>query len=119
MRATSFTARIQGSDPEPYSVRLDRVTISGSDRVAADCDCPYGCDFDWCKHAAALAYVAAFLIDNDEVVRSRWNGHEAGEAPQIEPLSGEEVAALRAAPPPVDPEEMLQRAEAVVPYPRR
>jgi uncharacterized Zn finger protein len=115
----SFTARIQGSDPEPYSVRLDRVTISGSDRVAADCDCPYGCDFDWCKHAAALAYVAAFLIDNDEVVRSRWNGREAGEAPQIGPLSGEEVAALRAAPPPVDPVEMLQRAEAVVPYPWR
>ena len=35
-----FTARIQGSDREPYLVRLDRVIISGSDRVAAECDCP-------------------------------------------------------------------------------
>lgn len=115
----AFTARIQGSDPEPYSVRLDRVTISGSDRVAADCDCPYGCDYGWCKHAAALAYVAAFLIDNDEVVRARWNGEQAQEAAEVEPLSEDEVASLRAVPTSVDPVEMLERAEAVVPYPRR
>ena len=57
-------------------MRLDRTVISGSDRVAADCTCPYGCDYDWCKHAAALAYVAAFLLDRDPDVRAVWTGQE-------------------------------------------
>lgn len=115
----SFTARIQGSDPEPYLVRLDRITVSGSDRVAADCDCPYGCDYEWCKHAAALAYVSAFLIDNDEVVRARWSGEEVGAAPEVEPLTEQELEVLRSPPPPVAAVELLARAETVVPYPHR
>jgi uncharacterized Zn finger protein len=115
----SFTARIQGSDPEPYLVRLDRITVSGSDRVAADCNCPYGCDYDWCKHAAALAYVAAYLIDNDAVVRARWSGEEVESEPDVEPLTEQEVAALRSPPRRADPQELLVRAEAVVPYPHR
>jgi uncharacterized Zn finger protein len=115
-----FTARIQGSHAEPYLVRLDRVTISGADRVAADCDCPYGCDFGWCKHAAALAYVGAFLMDNDSEVRARWLGEEvAATTAYVEPLTDDELAALRAAPQAVDIEQMLARAEAVAPYPRR
>ena len=72
----AFTAQIQGSERTPYEVRLDRTVISGSDRVAADCTCPYGCDYDWCKHAAALAYVAAFLLDRDPDVRAVWTGQE-------------------------------------------
>ncbi len=69
-----FSAQIQGTGATPYDVRLDRTMISGSDRVAADCTCPYGCDDGWCKHAAALAYVAAFLLDRDPQARSEWTG---------------------------------------------
>ena len=69
-----FSAQIQGTGATPYEVRLDRTMISGSDRVAADCTCPYGCDDGWCKHAAALAYVAAFLLDRDPEARSQWTG---------------------------------------------
>ena len=75
-----FSAQIQGSGASPYEVRLDRTTISGSDRVAADCTCPYGCDDGWCKHAAALAYVAAFLLDRDQEARSVWTGQARMEA---------------------------------------
>ncbi len=74
-----FSAQIQGTGARPYEVRLDRTMISGSDRVAADCTCPYGCDNGWCKHAAALAYVAAFLLDRDPEARSEWIG-QAGSA---------------------------------------
>ena len=115
----SFTARIQGSDRRPYLVHLQAVTISGSDRVVAECTCPYTCDYDWCKHAAALAYVAAFLLDNDEGMRARWSGAEAEQPPAVQPLTPDELAALRAAPPPVDPQELLSRAQTVVPYPHR
>ena len=79
-----FSAQIQGTGAQPYDVRLDRTMISGSDRVAADCTCPYGCDDGWCKHAAALAYVAAFLLDRDPEARSEWTGQApaaVGEAP--------------------------------------
>jgi hypothetical protein len=69
-----FSAQIQGTGATPYDVRLDRTMISGSDRVAADCTCPYGCDDGWCKHAAALAYVAAFLLDRDPEARAQWAG---------------------------------------------
>ena len=58
-----ITAEIQGTEAKPYRVRLFRTRISGADRVGAGCTCPYGCDDGWCKHATALAYVAAALLD--------------------------------------------------------
>ncbi|MFN8182953.1 MAG: hypothetical protein U0R23_00865 [Candidatus Nanopelagicales bacterium] len=114
-----FTARIQGTSSQPYLVRLDRVTISGSERVSADCDCPYGCDFGWCKHAAALAYVAAFLMDVDDEVRSRWAGETAETTVAVAALTEEELAWLGAPPPSIDARELLSRAEAIVPYPHK
>lgn len=114
-----FTARIQGTSSQPYLVRLDRVTISGSERVSADCDCPYGCDFGWCKHAAALAYVAAFLMDVDDEVRSRWAGETAETKVAVAALTEEELAWLGAPPPSIDARELLSRAEAIVPYPHK
>lgn len=131
-----FSAQIQGTKATPYEVRLDRTTISGSDRVAADCTCPYGCDDGWCKHAAALAYVAAFLLDRDPAARSTWAGvpEPAGSdasAPGIPgtiadtavvpgsalTLSADDLAALRSPIPRRDAQELLAAAEALVPHP--
>ena len=117
-------------------MRLDRTTISGSDRVAADCTCPYGCDDGWCKHAAALAYVAAFLLDRDPAARSTWAGvpEPAGSdasAPGIPgtiadtavvpgsalTLSADDLATLRSPIPRRDAQELLAAAEALVPHP--
>ena len=130
-----FSAQIQGTGSEPYQVRLDRTTISGSERVAADCTCPYGCDHGWCKHAAALAYVAAFLLDRDPMARAAWTG-----APSTEPpdpgipgtiagtavvaasaltLDPDDLTTLRSPLPRQDAQELLAAAEAVVPHPWR
>lgn len=74
-----FSAQIQGTRARPYQVQLHRTLISGADRVAATCSCPYGCDYGWCKHAAALAYVGAFLLERDETARAAWRGESDGE----------------------------------------
>jgi uncharacterized Zn finger protein len=91
--AEGFSGRIQGSERRPYEVRLNRHMISGADRIHADCSCPYTCDYDWCKHAAALAYVAAFLVDTQPATRAVWIGEEP--APEVEELSEADLALLR------------------------
>lgn len=126
----AFTAQIQGTGKRPYEVRLDRTTISGSDRVAADCTCPYGCDYGWCKHAAALAYVAGFMLDRDPAVRAVWTGTD-----QIEPgideviadtgvrpastlvLNADDLATLRSPISKVDAAALLTAAAEIVPPP--
>ncbi len=119
----AFSAQIQGSGKKPYEVRLDRTVISGSDRVAADCTCPYGCDFGWCKHAAALAYVAAFLLDRDPDVRAEWAGEDpaarrgSDQPPPTVVLAADELEALRSPLPFVDVRALLAAADAVVPHP--
>ena len=48
---TLLTAHVQGSEIDPYRVRvrLGKTTIED-----AECDCPYGDNFDgWCKHIVA------------------------------------------------------------------
>ncbi len=69
------SAAIQGSDAAPYAVSL----VHGSDgAVEATCTCPYGCDaVEWCKHAAALAYVVAHLVDADARLAAEWAGDGA------------------------------------------
>lgn len=109
-----FTANIQGSGRRPYLVSL----AAQDAHVTAECTCPYGCEYDWCKHAAALAYVAAFLLDNDAAMRARWTG-EADEQLDVEPLTAAELTALRKPHAALDSVAMLARAEAVVPYPHR
>jgi uncharacterized Zn finger protein len=112
----SFTASIQGSDRTPYQVELTRTMISGSDRIHASCTCPYSCDYDWCKHAAALAYVAAYLIDNQPATRAVWTGEQPPQA--VEPLSDEDLQTLRTPAPAATFAERLAQAEAVVPWGR-
>ena len=130
----SFSAQVQGTGDQPYQVRLDRTTISGSHRVAADCTCPYGCDDGWCKHAAALAYVAAFLLDRDPAARAMWSG-ESDTARSPDPgipesiaetavvpasalsLDPDDLATLRRAIPQHDAQELLAAAESLVPHP--
>jgi hypothetical protein len=133
-----FSAQIQGTTAAPYEVRLDRVTISGSDRVAADCTCPYGCDDGWCKHAAALAYVAAFLLERDQAARAAWAGATPTPGPAgPDPGSGipgtiadtavvpasaltigpDDLATLRSPIPRRDAQQLLAAAEALVPHP--
>jgi len=122
----AISGEIQGSDAEPYRVRLERTTISGSERVAASCDCPYGCDFDWCKHAAALAYVGAYLIERDPGAMARWTGREEPGgfpgpggvlAASALVVDEELLAALRATPPPFDPARAMEAASRIVPLP--
>jgi len=135
-----FSAQIQGTKATPYEVRLDRTRISGSDRVAADCTCPYGCDDGWCKHAAALAYVAAFLLERDQTARTTWVGAAAAagsDGPDPGPgipgtiadtvvvpasaltLGPDDLATLRSPTPRRDAQELLAQAEALVPHPWR
>lgn len=133
---TCFSAQIQGTGAKPYDVRLDRTTISGSERVAAGCTCPYGCDDGWCKHAAALAYVAALLLDRDSTARAAWTGsHPTTESPDdripgtiadtaVVPataltLGPDDLLTLRSPIPRRDARELLAAAEALVPHPWR
>jgi hypothetical protein len=135
--AQGFSAQIQGTNARPYEVRLDRTTISGAERVAADCTCPYGCDDGWCKHAAALAYVAAFLLDRDPTARAAWAGiaPPAGleEVPgssvpgiiadtAVVPASAlmlgpDDLATLRSPIPPREVDALFAAAGALVPHP--
>jgi hypothetical protein len=131
-----FSAQIQGTGSTPYEVRLDRTTISGSDRVAADCTCPYGCDDGWCKHAAALAYVAAFLLDRDLTARAAWTGAPSSSTPDDAGIPGtiadtavvpasaltldpDDLATLRSQLPQRDAQELMAAAEFLVPHPWR
>ena len=129
-----FTAEIQGTKAKPYQVRLDRITISGSERVAADCTCPYGSDYGWCKHAAALAYVAAFLLERDATTRAAWSGTPTTELPDgvastiadtaLVPASSltldpGELALLRSPPPQREAQHLLAAAEELAPHPWR
>lgn len=123
-----FTAEIQGSARRPYRVRLMRTMISGSDRIAADCSCPYGCDYRWCKHAAALAYVAAFLLDTQPGVVAAWSGG-GGTAPDGEVagrdsrgevagrLTEYDLAVLRRPVQVLEAAALLEAAEEIVPHP--
>lgn len=120
-----LTARIQGTGARPYEVRVFRTRISGADRVGADCSCPYGCDFGWCKHAAALAYVGAALLDRDPVARAQWTGQTEPEPTlpgSVVPaaalaMDAQVLAVLRSTPPQRDAQDALARAAEVVPLP--
>ncbi len=134
--AGRFSARIQGTTAKPYRVVLERTMISGTDRIAATCSCPYGCDYDWCKHACALAYVAAFLLERDATMRatwlsdphaigpgeSEWRGSEGGrggaghDEPAV-PIAEDVLVALLRPPPVVDVAVMLAAASMIVPHP--
>lgn len=119
-----FSAQIQGSASEPYRVSLLRTVISGSDRIAADCSCPYGCDHGWCKHAAALAYVAAHLLDTQGATVVAWTGDDGGvpsggggTGEGAGRLSEEDLATLRQSAPMLDAAALLAAAEELVPHP--
>lgn len=128
------TAAIQGSDDAPYTVSLAREPDGD---VEATCTCPYGCDaVEWCKHAAALAFVVAHLVDTDAGLAAAWSGTTApavagGAAaathapaalvPSVLPAAGRAalVTALRSAPEPgpVDARAQWRAALEVVPLP--
>jgi uncharacterized Zn finger protein len=111
----SFSGRIQGSDRTPYQVQLTRFMISGSDRIHAECTCPYSCDYDWCKHAAALAYVAAFLIDTQPATRAAWLGDE--ESAEVAPLTRDELTVMQAPATSRSFIERVQDSEHLLPWP--
>lgn len=111
-----FSARIQGSVRTPYRVRLAKVVISGSDRIDATCTCPYGCDYGWCKHAAALAYVAAFLVDTQPATRAVWAGEQL--ATQLAELDADDLAVLRSSPATLTFAQRVASASEFVPWPQ-
>lgn len=113
-----FTAAIQGTAEEPYSVALRAVTISGSQRTDASCDCPYGCDLGWCKHAAALAYVAAHLLDTDPRCRATWTGEGPGTQPHSSVAAPAQLLERLLVPVPApDMADLLRHATTIVPLP--
>lgn len=70
------SAAVQGSDDAPYAVALHHERDGD---VEGECSCPYGCDaVDWCKHAAALGYVVAHLVDTEPGLARAWGGPWAG-----------------------------------------
>jgi hypothetical protein len=69
------TAQVQGTEADPYLVSIHRQP---NGRLIGACDCPYGCGaYGWCKHAVALAYVVAHIIDHDPLASARWTGAAA------------------------------------------
>jgi hypothetical protein len=111
-----FSARIQGSARRPYTVRLAKVVISGSDRIDATCTCPYGCDYGWCKHAAALAYVAAFLVDTQPATRAVWVGEQPTQ--ELAELEASDIAVLKSSPPWLTFAQRVAAASDLVPWPQ-
>ncbi len=63
-RGRSLEAEVEGSQPEPYRVRI--VADAGG-ITDADCDCPYDWG-GWCKHIVAALLAG---IDNPESVEER------------------------------------------------
>jgi hypothetical protein len=122
-----ITGQIQGTGAHPYQVRLFRTRISGAERLGAACTCPYGCDDGWCKHAAALAYVGAAVLDRDAGLRGQWTGEAPPSGAQgpvdgVVPASSlvvdaDALAVLRSPPPVRDPAQVLTWAAGIVPLP--
>jgi hypothetical protein len=111
------TAAIQGSDDAPYTVSLTREPDGD---VEATCTCPYGCDaVEWCKHAAALAFVVAHLVDTDAGLAAAWSG-TAPVAAEVGPATGGTAAApvTSAAPSVLDTTERAALVAALRPHPR-
>jgi uncharacterized Zn finger protein len=113
----SAQAQIQGTDVRPYQVGLRRVAPHN---FTAECTCPYGCTpRAWCKHAVALAYVVAELVDTDGASAARWTGSLDSDAPlQVSmPVAPELLARLTAPRPHFSARDVLARAAEVVPPP--
>lgn len=111
------SAAIQGTANEPYAVSLSRAADGTASAV---CTCPYGCDeIDWCKHAAALAYVLADLLQREAGIAGAWSaagGESAGPLVDRAELA-DLVATLRAPLPQVDGAAQWAAASEVCPPP--
>lgn len=60
------SAVVAGSGGADYDTTIRGVTDRGPYRLTAACDCPYGSqNYDWCKHAIAVGYAVAALLDGD------------------------------------------------------
>ncbi len=117
----SAEAQIQGSDSRPYQVAVRRTTPT---TFAADCSCPYGCGpRSWCKHAVALAYVVAELVDSDPASAARWTGSVDPAAAAVVAtavpveVAPELLTSLAAPLPDLVQFDVLTRAAEVVPLP--
>lgn len=115
----SAQAQIQGSDARPYQVGLHRATPT---TFVAECSCPYGCTpHSWCKHAVALAYVVAELVDSDAASAARWTGSvdpdAATGATALVEVSPELLRRLAVPLPALVEHDLLARAAEVVPLP--
>ncbi|MDQ1247291.1 MAG: hypothetical protein QG597_1661 [Actinomycetota bacterium] len=112
-------AQVQGSGDEPYLLSLYRRDFGD---YTADCDCPYGCgEFYWCKHAVALAYVVADMIDRDLGLLLRWTGDSAATAGEVEAvrIDADRLARLVRPIPSIDVPSLMAAAAEVAPPPER
>lgn len=113
----SAVAQVQGSGSEPYLLSLYRRDFGD---YTADCDCPYGCaETYWCKHAVALAYVVADMIEHDPALLLRWIGDPPIDEDSASGLliAPERLARLAAPVPPVDIGQVMATAAHIAPPP--
>ncbi|MEW6127207.1 MAG: SWIM zinc finger family protein [Acidobacteriota bacterium] len=66
LEGMSLRGECQGSDPEPYAVR---ITLDKNGVVDSDCDCPYEYE-GVCKHAVALLLAYVYEPQNFQVASS-------------------------------------------------
>lgn len=65
LRGDSLTAEVEGSEYDPYHVR---VTLGSDDIADASCTCPYDAEWGgWCKHIAATLLFCAHEPESVEV----------------------------------------------------
>lgn len=108
-------ATVQGSGDQPYLLSLYRRDFGD---YTADCDCPYGCgERYWCKHAVALAFVVADMIDRDPALLARWTGDPLPAQPAGVRVAPDVLARLAAPIPTLDVGAAMAAAAEVAPPP--
>lgn len=111
----SAVAQVQGSGSDPYLLSLYRRDFGD---YTADCDCPYGCtELYWCKHAVALAYVVADIIEHDPSILLRWTGDPPAEVAVGVRIQPDRLARLTEPIQELDVAQVMAAAAEVAPPP--
>ena len=99
----------------PYLLSLYRRDFGD---YTADCDCPYGCtELYWCKHAVALAYVVADIIEHDPSILLRWTGDPPAEVAVGVRIQPDRLARLTEPIQELDVAQVMAAAAEVAPPP--
>lgn len=104
-----------------YDVVLRGVTDLGPFHLRASCDCPYSCaPRDWCKHAIAVSYAVAALLDGRVVDETgRLGGAERTVDRAELQASAAQLLEQPAIAEALDPDSLFAEATRWVPFPLR